>query len=131
MNFSDQQSPARKVILCVEDNKDNCELIALLLAEYEVVFAQTVAEALQLFAERRFDLCLMDNWLPDGSGIELCRAIRLKDADVPIVFVSGVDSKPEIQKAHDAGAVQYLVKPYEPEKLRQVVKQLLENQAIS
>lgn len=127
MSFTDQQSPARKSILCVEDNRDNCELIALLLPEYEVVFAHTIADALKLFGERRFDLCLLDNWLPDGLGIELCHVIRRTDETIPIIFISGVGNKPEIQKALDAGAAHYLVKPYEPQNLIQVVKELLEN----
>lgn len=127
MNLSNKKSPARKIVLCVEDNQDNCELIALILPEYEVIFAHTIAEARQLFAERRFSLCLLDNWLPDGSGIELCRMIRESDRAFPVVFVSGVGNKPDIQKALDAGAAHYLVKPYEPEKLRQIVKELLEN----
>lgn len=125
MDFTDQ-SPNRKHILCVEDNEDNCELIGLILPEHEIVFAHTIAEALQRFTEKHFDLCILDNWLPDGSGIELCRRIRQLNEAVPIVFVSGVGNKPEIQKALDAGAAHYLVKPYEPEKLRQIVKELLE-----
>lgn len=125
MNFTDQ-SPNRKHILCVEDNEDNCELIALILPEHKIVFAHTIAEALQLFVERPLDLCILDNWLPDGSGIDLCQKIRQLNTDVPIVFVSGVGNKPEIEKALEAGAAHYLVKPYEPEKLKQIVKELLE-----
>ena len=119
--------PSQKVrVLCVEDDKDTCELIGLLFPNYEVAFAHTVGEGITLFESRRFDLCVLDNWLPDGSGIELCRKIRVVNSTVPIVFASAVGYQAEIQQAFDAGAQEYLVKPYEPEKLQKIVKKLLE-----
>lgn len=117
---------SQKGILCIEDDRDTCELLSLLFPDYKIAFAYTIADALKFFEVQRFDLILMDNWLPDGSGIELCQKIRAADPDVPIVFTSGVGQKSEIQKAMDAGAQTYLVKPYEPIKLQQIVKELLE-----
>lgn len=120
-------APASKAsILCVEDDRDTCELLGVLFPDYDIVFAHTASEGLRLFESRRFDLCLLDNWLPDGSGIELCKKIRALDDGVPIVFASAAGFKADIQKALDAGAQEYLVKPYEPEKLRQIVKNLIE-----
>lgn len=114
-----------KTVLCVEDNGDTCELIKILLAGYDVVVSGGVTDALRLFAPGKFDLCILDNWLPDGSGIELCKTIRAADPLVPIVFSSGVASRAEIQKALTAGARVYLVKPYEPEQLQKIVKDLI------
>ncbi|MGI8495527.1 MAG: response regulator transcription factor [Pyrinomonadaceae bacterium] len=125
-NFN--KTPAQKInILCIEDDKDTCELISILFPEYKVVFAHSFNEAVSLLAERDFDLIITDNWLPDGSGLDICRKIRAASSFVPIVFASGVGQKSEIEKAVNAGANKYLVKPYEPMKLQEIVKELIEN----
>lgn len=116
----------KKRILCVEDDKDTCDLIAFLLSDYEVIFAENIKKSLELFKTKHFDLCLLDNWLRDGLGTDLCREIRALNNSIPIVFVSGVAQGHEIQKALDAGAQAYLVKPYSPEELQQVVKELID-----
>lgn len=126
MNNLTAASSNRASILCVEDDKDTCELLSVLFPDYDVVFAHTASEGLRLFKSRKFDLCILDNWLPDGSGIELCKKIRALDENVQIVFASAAGFKSDIQKALDAGACEYLVKPYEPEKLRKIVKNLIE-----
>ena len=120
-------APSHKVrILCVEDDRDTCELIGVLFPDYDIKFAYTMSEGISLFESQTFDLCVLDNWLPDGSGIELCLKIRALNSAVPIVFASAVGYKTEIQKAMDAGAQEYLVKPYEPETLQKIVKKLTE-----
>jgi DNA-binding response OmpR family regulator len=115
----------KKRILCVEDDRDTCELLSLLFSEYEVVFAASLREAFSLLESQHFDLYVLDNWLPDGSGIEVCRKIHELKPHVPIIFTSAVGQRSEIKKAKDAGAREYLVKPYEPEKLQKVVKDLI------
>jgi DNA-binding response OmpR family regulator len=121
----EQKSPYRKSILCVEDNKDTCEMLAVIFSEYEFLSAHTLKKALAMLDERKFDLYILDNWLPDGSGVELCRKIRALDATVPIIFVSGVGYKSDIKEATDAGANKYLVKPCEPETIEKIVKELI------
>lgn len=115
----------KKRILCVEDDKDTCDLLTFLLSDYEIVFADSIKKSIELFKLISFDLCLLDNWLGDGSGVDLCREIRALNPSVPIVFVSGVAYKEEIQKALDAGAQAYLVKPYNPDELQKIVKELI------
>lgn len=114
-------------ILCVEDDRDTCELIAILFPDCDIVFAGSLDEGTRLFESKHFDLCILDNWLPDGSGIELCQRLRALDKNVPIVFASAAGYKTDIEKALDAGAQEYLVKPYDPEKLQKIVKKLLES----
>lgn len=126
MNIS-TPAPSDKVrILCVEDDQDTCELLGVLFSDYDIKFVHTVSEGLRLFESQKFDLCILDNWLPDGSGIELCKKIRALDESSPIVFTSAAGYKTDIEKALDAGAQEYIVKPYEPEKLRKIVKKLIE-----
>jgi DNA-binding response OmpR family regulator len=115
-----------KSILCVEDNKDTCELLKIVLSEYEFVSASSLQEAHAFLKEREFDLYILDNWLPDGSGIEICKKIRAAHPEVPIVFVSGVGYQSDIQEASNAGANKYLVKPCEPEMIEKVVKELID-----
>lgn len=125
MQDSNTGTSPKKRILCVEDDRDTCELLSILFSEYDVVFAGSLREAFSLLESEHFDLYVLDNWLPDGSGIEVCRKIHELKPDVPIIFTSAVGQKSEIKKALAAGAREYLVKPYEPEELQKVVKELI------
>ncbi|MEP6705642.1 MAG: response regulator, partial [Acidobacteriota bacterium] len=78
-----------------------------------------------------FDLYVLDNWLPDGSGVELCKRIRSSGTRSPILFTSAVGQRHDIELAMDAGADRYLVKPYEPEKLLHAVKELLDSKNLA
>jgi two-component system chemotaxis response regulator CheY len=125
-NDSASSDLLKKRILSVEDDADSRELLEFVLADYELVFAGSVSEATRLFESENFHLCLLDNRLSDGAGIDLCSKIRAFNQIVPIVFASGVAHKKDIQKALDAGAQSYLVKPYFPEELQKIVKELIE-----
>lgn len=115
----------RKRILLVEDNEDARELAALILAEYKLTCARGFDEG--LFAARRgyFDLYILDNWLPSGSGVELCRLIREFDPHTPILFCSAAAYSRDIREAIRAGARDYLIKPVIPNELRQAVARLI------
>jgi CheY-like chemotaxis protein len=114
-----------KTILCVDDDTDTCEVLGFLLSEYDFVFAHNLKDSSPLVHSRRFDLYLLDNWLPDGSGIQLCETIRGLYPESPIIFSSAIGLKEDLQRAFDAGANRYLVKPVEPDKLIEVIKELL------
>lgn len=96
------------------------------MTNYDFHTVDTVASAIDLIVERPFDLYVLDNWLPDGSGIELCRRIRATEGRTPIIFTSAIGQLRDIELAEDAGADRYLVKPYEPDALLQTVKELLD-----
>lgn len=117
----------KKKILCVEDDQDTCELLTFLLSDYQLIFADTIKKSLEVFNKQQFDLCLLDNRLSDGDGVDLCGQIRALNSSVPIIFASGVAYEDEIQKALDAGAQAYLVKPYSLDELLKVVKELTES----
>jgi CheY-like chemotaxis protein len=115
-------------ILLVDDNADSCEIVTIWLTEagYEVVLAHTTAEALNKTLTGGFDLLLLENHLPNGSGLELCQQIRMVNNYTPICFYT-CDSLPkQIEAAMRAGANAYLVKPVFPADLEQVVRQLLQ-----
>ena len=114
-----------KRILCVEDDLDSCEMLQVLLSDYEVITANTVGEGLRLANAERFDLYLLDSRYPDGTGADLCRQLRRFDGQTPVLFHSGMDGESDINEAMRAGAQGYLVKPIAVDELQGSIKRLL------
>jgi DNA-binding response OmpR family regulator len=98
-------------LLFVDDDQEACRLIQVLLNRHRPRFAATVAEALRLARAEVFDLYLLSNWMPDGTGIDLCRQIRNFDGNTPIIFLSGVADSADHNDAIRAGANAYIDKP--------------------
>lgn len=96
------------------------------MTDFEFVAVTTISAAEQKIAEGQFDLYVLDNWLPDGNGVDLCERIRASGSRAPIIFTSAIGQRQDVDVAMNAGADRYLVKPYEPEKLVKTVKELLE-----
>src|SRR5215475_2308031 len=94
----------RKRILLVEDHEDARDIAAISLEEYTLIWARDCAEGLRLARQRYFDLYILDNWLPDGFGAELCSRIREFDPHTPILFYSAAGYTKDIQEALSAGA---------------------------
>lgn len=114
-------------ILCVEDDPDTCDMLTYSLSPlgYEVISVHTITEALSRAAAGDFRAYLIDGWLADGSGIELCRKLREFDSHTPIIFYSGEAFPREIEEAMQAGTQAYLVKPVDPEELERTLAALL------
>ena len=119
-------NPALRRVLCVEDDRDTCEVLKFIMTDFDFTAVNTIAAAEPLIAEKDYDLYVLDNWLPDGSGVELCEKIRDGGSTSPIIFTSAIAQTKDIDLAMQAGADRYLVKPYEPETLVQAVKELLQ-----
>ena len=100
-------------ILFIEDHDDTRELVKLVLeaSGYSVTADSTVSAALRLATTGQFDLYLIDNWLPDGAGVELCEQIRGFDSLTPVLFYSGAVFDSDKLTAIRAGAQGYLAKP--------------------
>jgi two-component system KDP operon response regulator KdpE len=100
-------------ILFIEDHDDTRELVKFVLESsgYSVTSDATVAAGLRLANASKFDLCLIDNWLPDGAGVELCEQIRAFDSLTPVLFYSGATLDSDKLSAMQAGAQGYLEKP--------------------
>ena len=114
----------RKRILLVEDEEDAREIAALSLEEYTLICAGAFGDGLRLARQRYFDLYIIDNWLPDGYGAELCRAIREFDPHNPILFYSACAYARDLQGAYSAGAQAYLIKPVSMDDIAQAVARL-------
>ena len=100
-------------LLLVDDEPEFLRTLATGLrgAGYEVETAATVEAALTSATDHRFDALVLDLVLPDGSGKDVCIGVR-KSSDVPIVVVSAVGEEREKVEALDAGADDYVVKPF-------------------
>src|SRR5215510_13377340 len=114
----------KRRILFVEDHKDTQEIVAIKLADLRLIIARDFAEGLRLAQQRYFDLYILDNWLPDGTGIELCRRIRAFDPHTPVLFWSDAIRAEDMREALSAGAQIYLTKPSNLDELKLAVTQL-------
>ena len=114
-------------ILYIEDHDDTRELVTLVLSErnYRVTTGATIGEALKLAQEHPFDLYLLDSWLPDGSGMDLCKSLRELDPSIPIVFFSGAAYEADKQTAINSGAQVYITKPANFDELCSEVSKLI------
>lgn len=114
-------------ILYIEDHADTRELVTLVLGEsnYRVTTACSIKDALKLAREQQFDLYILDSWLPDGTGIDLCQLLREFDRGTPIMFLSALAFEADKQAAIDHGAQSYIVKPADIRVLRNEVSALL------
>ena len=119
---------SRGRILYIEDHADTRELVTLLLSQksYEVITESTLARGVAMASGGNFDLYLLDSWLPDGSGLELCKQIRAFDQTTPILFYSAAAYPNDHDKALQSGAQAYLVKPSKPSELCATVMNLIE-----
>jgi CheY-like chemotaxis protein len=116
-------------ILIAEDERDIRDLVAFTLrfAGYEVFAAANGEEAVEMAPNVNPDLILMDVRMPRMTGYEACKIMKLNPdlKDIPIVFLSAKGQEAEIQQGLDAGAEEYLLKPFAPDQLTSHVKTIL------
>lgn len=116
-------------VLYIEDHDDTRELVTLVLEQrsYEVVTGATIESGVALAGSQQFDLYLLDSWLPDGSGLDLCKRIRQFDKATPILFYSAAAFEIDRDQALKSGAQAYLIKPSQPSELCNLVTSLIES----
>jgi CheY-like chemotaxis protein len=116
-------------ILIAEDEPDIRDLLAFTLrfAGHEVFAATNGEEAVELAPQVNPDLVLMDVRMPRMTGYEACRMLKANPAlkDIPVVFLSAKGQESEIQQGLEAGAEEYLLKPFAPDQLTNRVKAIL------
>jgi two-component system KDP operon response regulator KdpE len=110
-------SGAGRVLVC-DDEPQILRALRVILrdAGYEVSTAATAREALDAVAVRPPDAAILDLVLPDGDGVEVCRSIR-GWSDMPIIVLSAVGEEAEKVRALEAGADDYVTKPFGPGEL--------------
>ena len=97
----------------MEDNEDIGFLLytALRTHGYDPVITYTAGDALMLAVREEFDLFILDTWLGEKDGVELCRELRAACPDTPVVFYSAAAFDADRQAALRAGACAYVTKP--------------------
>jgi pilus assembly protein CpaE len=116
-------------ILAVDDNQVNLKVVSATLshAGYEVFTALSGLEALAQVEQVRPDLVILDITMPEMDGYEVCRRLRAKPATshIPIMMLTAHDTLEEKVKGFEAGADDYLTKPFQPAELQARIKVLL------
>ena len=114
-------------ILIIEDDPDTRALVQFALSEdgYVVEDAGTVTDGAVLALTGEYDAILMDVVLPDGNGIELARRLRREGRSTPILMLTGQRDKEDVVRGLDAGADDYLAKPFAFDELKARLRALL------
>lgn len=114
-------------ILLVEDDAFISDGLSEILTKegYCLTNTDNVSEAKSIIENNKFDLIILDVMLPDGNGFDLCSFIRISDSTVPILFLTACDDEFQIVRGLDAGADDYVTKPFKLLELLSRVRALL------
>lgn len=117
-------------ILIVEDDQDLSEMLHTFfrVQSYEVQRAAWGRDALELAKDQDFDLFMLDIRLPDISGYEVCRQLRLnlRSQDVPIIFLTEKRDRIDRLQGLELGVVDYITKPFDIQELRLRVRNAIQ-----
>ncbi len=118
-----------KQILIVEDDSFLNKMLAYNLTAdgYGVTSALNAKSAAEALRRREFDLVLLDINLPDGNGFELCKMIKPLYPDAIVIFLTANDQENDQIRGYDAGAVDYITKPFVIGALQRKIHAMLEH----
>lgn len=118
-------------ILVVEDDPSIRNLLVINLEQegYTIASTESGKEAVTLLGERRFDLVVLDVMLPDMDGFAVCRSVRIKGVEVPILFLTARNAAVDRIEGLRLGGDDYLTKPFELEELLLRIANLLKRNA--
>ena len=114
-------------ILLVDDEAELTEPLSQVLSRegYKIDVADNGAEGIQLALQNNYDLLILDWMLPHKSGLEICQELRKHSRQTPVLFLTAKDTIDDRVAGLDAGADDYLVKPFELRELLARVRALL------
>lgn len=114
-------------ILVIDDDKDICTVLSnfLVKSSYTVACAYTGAEGIHLLRMNEYDLILCDFKLPDLTGIELLQKIKVLDAKVAVIIITGYSDVKTAVETFRYGANDYITKPLYPDELLASIKETI------
>jgi CheY-like chemotaxis protein len=97
------------------------------VAGYDVITAYDGLDAIEKIHESKPDLVLMDIMMPLIDGIEVVRQMKADDSikHIPVIMLTAASKSDMVEKAMQAGAVDYIQKPFEPEQVQNVIQKTL------
>ncbi|TKI70360.1 hybrid sensor histidine kinase/response regulator [Sulfurimonas crateris] len=110
----------KQTILIVDDVKENIDVLMELLGDYDLIPALNGQSAIDIATnEKNIDLILLDIMMPEMDGFEVCRALKKNPNTMhtPVIFLSAKNKPSDIQMAFEAGGVDYITKPFNPDEL--------------
>jgi sigma-B regulation protein RsbU (phosphoserine phosphatase) len=117
-------------LLIVDDMPVNIKMLGNSLQHegYQIFFAVSGEEALELATRHKIDLILLDIMMPGMDGYQVCRALKLEERarDIPVVFLTSKTEKEDIVRGFEAGGVDYITKPFNAAELSARVRTHLE-----
>jgi DNA-binding NtrC family response regulator len=115
-------------ILVIDDDRSVRHLIAKAFedTDVQVVPAASAEEGMRLLGEAQSDVVLLDILLPESSGLDLFERIRTADPKLPVIFITSLSSSDTAIKAMTLGAFDYLLKPLDLARIRDLVRQAME-----
>jgi DNA-binding response OmpR family regulator len=115
----------QKKLLVVDDEQDFCKLVVLMLHQepYQVKCAFSLREASEKLEKEHPAILLLDNNLPDGSGLDFLIRSRDQINDCQVILITADPSEQLRQKAMDAGVL-FLQKPFGLKKIREMIKKV-------
>jgi DNA-binding response OmpR family regulator len=127
--------PGTPLVLVADDEEDIRALVAFRLrrAGYDVITAADGAEALTLATARLPDLIVLDMMMPKATGLEVTRSLREQDStrDIPVILLTARAQEADVASGFEAGADDYVKKPFSPMDLQLRVQALLERRPIA
>ncbi len=117
----------QQLVLIIDDEPDICELleITLLRMGLETITAENVKDAIVSIDQYKPDLCLTDMRLPDGSGIDIVHYIQRNCPQMPVAVITAYGSMETAVEALKAGAYDFVSKPVDLQKLRDLIENSL------
>lgn len=125
MSASPLQHADKARILVVDDQPVNIQIIHQMLnADYQIFMATSGTQAISLCQSNPPDLILLDVVMPDPDGLATCRLLKQRPelADIPVIFVSGMQSPEEEVLCWEAGGADFVIKPVNAVTLKYRIK---------
>jgi CheY-like chemotaxis protein len=126
----EEMNERKPLVLIVDDVPKNIQLLSLILSRknYEIAFAVSGEQALEMLESISPELILLDIVMPGMDGFEVCEKIRANPVTegIPIIFLTGRAAAEDIKKGFQTGAVDYISKPFNSEELLARVKTHIE-----